>query len=259
MKQEDIRVSQDDSDEEIHIHYCTPSGGTNLKATVLFSHGFTVSGVESHRMFLEIAEVFTKNGMASVLFDYRGAGYSSGWFRDLKPSRELKDLLKVYNFTLKELSAPEPLGLLGQSHGSYLALMAIPKMQKLSTACLWGTSASPEARYRENLEKRPTHKGFMVLEKGFLLSPEFLDDMDNHDALEACEKIKQPIAFIHAGEDQTVPIEEGREAYEAVQSDEKEFKKIEGANHSYKRQPKLQEEAIEFTLNWFNSHLINKK
>ncbi len=256
MIQKHFRVKSKNEAEEIHVCLCTFQNATHNDPTIIFSHGFTVDGVESHRLFYETAEIFVDHGLSCILFDYRGCGYSSGSFKEFSPSREIEDLLEVYKFVIKEPSVPKgTLGLLGQSHGSYISVLAASKMFLLKAICLWGASASPLKRYKKNFEKLPKYNGLFVLEKGFLLSPAFLDNMAKHNAIQAIREISCPIAFVHAGDDKKVPVEEGKQAYNAVQTD-KWFELIEGGNHSYKRQPELQKRAILFSLEWFCKYLL---
>ena len=256
MRQQHFRIRPSEGAEEIHACLCTFDNATEKDPIVIFSHGFTVDGTESHRMFFEAAEAFVKHGICCMLFDYRGCSYSGGSFKDLRPSREIEDLLAVYRFVSTNPGVPRgTLGLLGQSHGSYIALLAAPQMPLLKAICLWGASASPLRRYRENLERLPRYKGLIVLEKGFLLASAFLDDMVQHNAIEACRRISCPVAFVHAGNDDQVPLKEGREAYNEIRT-AKWFELIEGGNHSYKGQPELQERAIMFSLNWFREYLL---
>lgn len=257
MIQKHFRIKPTKKDEEVHICFCYSERSKQGDPVIIFSHGFTVDGVESHRMFYEMAESFVKNGLNCVLFDYRGCGYSSGAFKNLCPSQEIKDLLAVYKFVLEELNITNKhIGLFGQSHGSYISLLTIPKMPLVKSVCLWGVSAAPLKRYKANFKKLARFNDLLVLDKGFLLSQTFLEDMAEHDAIEACHKISCPILFVHAGDDNIVPIEDGRKAYEEVSSNEKHFEVIDGGNHSYKRQPQLQQLATKLTLDWFCKYLF---
>ena len=258
MRQKHFRIRPVGEAEEVHVCVCFPDQVTEVSPSVICSHGFTVDGTESHRMFFEMAERLVLEGIVCVLFDYRGCGYSSGAFRDLRPSREIADLLGVYEFVLGDQEVPaHSLGLLGQSHGSYIAILAAPRMERLKAMCLWGASVSPLERYKQNFGRLSRHEGMIQLEKGFQLSPQFLEDMASQNAIEAAQHISCHVAFIHAGNDESVPVGEGRQAYEAVRV-AKSFELIEGANHSYKGQPALQERAFQATVQWFRNHLFKE-
>lgn len=254
MNREHYRIPSRDPNEGIHLCYFKTLN--RPAAVVLLSHGFTVDGTESHRMFVEIAASLQHHNIAALLFDYRGTGYSGGAHRDLTPSREIADLRCVHRFLVSEMAPRNAkLGVLGQSHGSYIAILTAPLLERIDAMCVWGASATPLERYRRNFSDLSRHGDDIMLDKGFLLGTHFLDDMARHDALEACARISCPVLFVHAGDDEKVPLAEGRQAFEGVQS-AKDFVVIEGGNHLYKRQPELQAKAVKETVAWFTRFLL---
>lgn len=257
MKQKHYRVKLKNAEEDIHLCHCIPENRKS-NAIVIFSHGFSVDGTESHRMFIEMAQALSSQNISSIMFDYRGCGYSGGKFEDLTPIREIEDLLAVYSFTINKIGINEKnLGLLGQSHGSYISLLSIPKMKSLKAICLWGTSVSPLERYHKNFSLLPKYNNMILLNKGFLLKDCFLKDMAKYDAIKSCKEITCPIKLIHAEKDEKVPLKEGNKAFNEIRAFKK-FEIIKDANHSFKGQPDLQEKVIQSTLNWFNKYLRNK-
>lgn len=78
MIKSDLRLARPDGGE-LHLHY---RAGVEERSgpTVIFSHGFTADGAESHRMFLRMADRYNALGIATIKFDYFGCGYSDGDF-----------------------------------------------------------------------------------------------------------------------------------------------------------------------------------
>jgi len=183
-------------------------------AVILFLHGN--AGNISHRLE-KIAEL-RHAGFAVLIVDYRGYGESSG-----TPSEAglHLDALAAWDHLTKGRGVPSHrIVLYGESLGSVPALALALRLE--------GGSEGP---------------GAIVLEGGFTSAVEmgrrvfpFLPiqwivraEMDN---LSAVRKVRAPMLFLHAGNDEVVPMEMGRRLYEASAARLKEFHEVPGTWHN---------------------------
>lgn len=251
----DERIGVGVSGEEIHVHLVRPDEG-DKHPFVILSHGFSVDGTESHRLFIHIMKALELIGIGSITFDHRGTGYSDGEFEDLTPTREIEDLKEAFDYLRrKPFVDTEKIGVLGQSHGSLIAILALAASSRIKTFCLWGASITPYDRYLKNLGKAILEKGVVCLQgKGYYLKKTFMDDLKRYDGLSCIERVSCPIMFVHAGSDEKVPLFEAKSAFERVKAP-REFVVIPGGNHSYKCQIELEKKAIEVTAKWFHEKL----
>ena len=80
MIKSDLRIDRQEGGS-LHLHY-RDAGDGQPRPTVILSHGFTVDGTESHRIFLRMADRYNAAGITTVNFDYFGCGYSDGDFSE---------------------------------------------------------------------------------------------------------------------------------------------------------------------------------
>jgi len=241
--------------EEIHMHIVRPTNGKRHPFVIL-SHGFSVDGTESHRLFIHLMNALEQVGCGSVTFDHRGIGYSDGEFEDLTLTKEIEDLKAVIDCLYKKPFVDKAnIGVLGQSHGSLVAVLALADDLRVKAFCLWGASITPYDRYLRNLGTEILEKGKVCIpNKGFYLKRAFMDDLGRYDGLSCIERIFCPTILVHAGSDEKVPISEAKLAFERIKAP-KEFVVIPGGNHSYKCQIELEKQAIEVTVGWFRKNL----
>lgn len=253
MKKKDLRVPVG-FNEELHLHVTYPFQNRNLDKfpCAILSHGFTVDGTESHRMFLKLANRLAMNGMIVINFDYRGSGYSDGEFEDLTVTREIEDLKAVVDYAVSMQKVDhDRIVVIGQSLGSYISILALYNDKRIKAFVLWGTPVELYKKFYNYFGKAWEEKGVICQEKGFYLKKDFLVDFKKYDELLCISKIEQPILFIHAGNDEKNPVNVVRILFEKAK-EPKTVEIIGGANHSFKCQKELEEKAIDKTTNWLS-------
>ena len=119
-------------DAKLEAWCCLPAAtaGRHRPPVVIMGHGF---GLQKDFGLVPFAEVFAKHGIATLLFDYRHFGGSSGTPRNLlNPWLQLEDWRTVINYTIAtsldgKVDATQ-IGLAGSSYsgGHVTALLANP-------------------------------------------------------------------------------------------------------------------------------------
>ncbi len=177
------------------------------RGAVLFCHGN--AGNISHRLFF--IELLNRMGMNTLIFDYRGYGWSEG-----KPTEEgtYRDAEAAWNYLLSEKKfKPGEIVILGRSIG--------------------GAIAARTAR-----EHKP---GALIVESSFtsvkdigaevypFLPVRWLSRYD-YDTLGFIRDVSCPVLVIHSPQDEIIPIHHGLSLYAAANAP-KEFLEIRGSHN----------------------------
>ena len=94
----------------------------NPVPAVVFCHGFTGSKVEAHYIFVKMSRALEKHGIASLRFDFRGCGDSTGDFINTTVMDEVKDTRHAINFICAQHGIDKNrIGVLGLSLGGAVA------------------------------------------------------------------------------------------------------------------------------------------
>lgn len=233
----------------LHCHYQEPALW-DTRALVVFSHGFSVDGTESHRMFNDLALAYNDAGIASLQFDYRGCGYSSGDFSAFTVSGAIADIGAVVAWA-RRMHGPEHLFLHGQSLGSAVASLATGRQTEPTGLVLWNLSAEIESRYPRLFGSGIlTEDRYCLSDKGLITGRVFMEDAATYDVLGAFPEIGQPVLFVNAGADEKSSAAYAEEAATRLAHDRYEVVEIPGANHSFKCQADLQELAAARSVEW---------
>lgn len=226
---------------------------------VVFSHGFSVDGTESARLFLDLAHavVLPMNG-AAILFDYRGNGYSSGKFEDMTFDSQAADLAAVLEWTTRTFPNPGPTYVWGMSFGCAVASYVAPNVPAVDGLILWCLSAELYDRYSERLGQDIVTNGHVFLDKGFKLNLSFLESLKGRDIYEAIRLFNRPTLLVHGTADTTASVELSRRAHAAA-IESSELVEIDGGVHGFKLQPEPMRHAIAATGNWLVRNLTHQQ
>jgi len=214
----------------------------------VFSHGFSVDGTESYRLFIELSDALSSHGYPSVLFDYRGSGYSDLAFEDMTFDTELADLNAVVNFA-RERFPDHHIALWGMSFGCAVTACVASRRSDISFMVLWCLSAEIHRRYREKLGVEIEERGYTYIDKGFKVKREFLESLKGRDVYAAIKDSSITSLLVHGDADTTASIELSRTAHKLA-PDNTTLREIKGGNHGFKLQPAQYKEAVEITLGW---------
>ena len=97
---------------------------------VIMLHGFGSNKVGRFRRYVTIANRLAQAGIASIRFDFRGAGDSEGTLAEVTIERLIEDACVVGAYIqMHPLINKEKIGFLGSSLGGAVALLAAAKLQ----------------------------------------------------------------------------------------------------------------------------------
>jgi pimeloyl-ACP methyl ester carboxylesterase len=237
-----------DSGSYVHAYVTRPISTDSKRTLFVFSHGFSVDGTESYRLFIELSGALLSLGYPSILFDYRGSGYSDLAFEDMTFDTELADLNAVVNFAREEFP-DHHIALWGMSFGCAVTACVASQRSDISFMVLWCLSAELHCRYRKRLGVEIEERGYTYIDKGFKVKREFLESLKGRDVYAAIKDSSIPSLLVHGDADATASIELSRTAHKLA-PDNTTLREIKGGNHGFKLQPGQYKEAVDITLDW---------
>jgi fermentation-respiration switch protein FrsA (DUF1100 family) len=206
---------------------------------IILCHGF-LSHKDSSK-YRQLAQVFARESIATVRFDFRGCGESEGLLSESSISRRWRDLQRVTEKGLDLEGFDGRLGLLGSSLGGYLALLEVSHNYKVNCAAVWSTPCHLIDLAERLPEVSPVE-----------FSQECYEDLLTVELLPRLKKV-QRILIVHGQKDQQVPSEHASKLYEVL-DEPKALHIIEGADHRFSAS-EWREEAISLTMEWFKRYL----
>lgn len=227
---------------------------------VLFFHGFTGSKHETHRLFVITARKLARRGIASLRFDFRGAGDSAGDFNQMSLSSMLQDARSALDFLQgQQQIEPRLIGLLGYSLGGLVAQLFLPEARNVRCCVLWAPVCDPRAAVARKASGGQTAKlvlhGVVDLD-GWPVGRRLVVEMQTARPLKKVIRSTAPILLLHGDQDESVPLSDSQSCLRALQTAGREasLKIIRDAGHTFDALP-LQEELINATVDWFQRHL----
>lgn len=212
------------SDESIDYHF---HPGTRSDTLVIIGHG--VTGNKDRPHLVALANGLSAAGWPCLRISFSGNGESEGRFEDSCITKEVGDLQAVLG------SVPDTASIVYAGHsmgGAVGVLTAARDLRIRALVSLAGMTHTAEFVKREFGDVTPD-EGLMWDEEACPLSKIFVDDLCQlGDTLSAAEAVTQPWLLIHGTADDVVPIQDGRDAFDAATC-EKEWLEIAGAGHSF--------------------------
>jgi pimeloyl-ACP methyl ester carboxylesterase len=249
--------------------------------TVVVCHGF--KGFMEWGFFPALAELLADRGFVVVRFNFSGAGVRPGEdrvsdldaFRADTYSRELAELRAIIE-GLEEITAGHcdrlRFGLLGHSRGGAIALLAAaepelaPEVRALVT---WSAIARLD-RWSAGEKEAWRRDGELLVANSrtgqrLPLGVGLLDDVERNgvalDPVTAARRRTAPWLIVHGGEDESVPVAEGRRLA-AAGGEGSDLEVIEGSGHTFGAGHPFDHPtphliaALNATQIWFRRHLI---
>ena len=196
-------------------------GSQPVRGTVIHFHG-NAANISNHIMAVRW---LPPAGYSVLVFDYRGYGASQG-----SPSREgaIADGAAAINFvrTRKDVD-PTRLIVYGQSLGGALAVNALAAAGTAGVQAL--VLEGGFVSYQE-LVRLKMHKSWLLWAFQYPVAYGlFSDDMSPAEVLPELADV--PLLVVHGAADGTVPIEAGRQLYDAFPGGDKEMWVVPNARH----------------------------
>ncbi len=226
-----------------------PAAQTPVLGSVLIAHCFSCG--KDIRTTLRLAKALADAGYAVLRFDFTGLGESGGAFESTSVSSNVSDLTRAATTLIER--GYGPCVLIGHSLGGAAALLAAHRLKTVSSII---TLAAPSAV--DHVRHLFTHKVDEIARQGkaevslggrpFCLGTGFLDDLNNHDVLEAAASIGRPYLVVIAGNDTVVEPANGHALADAAGSHATKVV-IDGADHMFSNRAhadELADRVLEF-------------
>ena len=201
--------------------------GTRADALVILGHG--VTGNKDRPLLVTLAKALSASGWPCLAISYSGNGASEGSFEDSNITKEIADLQAV----LEMVPADVKVAYIGHSMGGAVGVLTAARDMRIFTLISLAGMTHTAAFTRREFGDVTPGAGFMWEDEDCPLSQKFVDDLTQiGDTLSAAEALPQPWLLIHGSEDDTVPPQDGRDAYEAATSI-KQWLEIPGEGHLF--------------------------
>jgi len=248
------------------------------RPAVIVLHGF--KGFKDWGMFPALGSRLAQAGFTAVLPNLSGSGADDvGDFTHLDRfyrntfRADLEDLGVVIDAVAAgglDFVPPTSIGLVGHSRGGGVAVLAAPQDSRIramvtwaaiGTIRRWSDDALAEWRRRGHIDIVNTRTG-----QTMPIGTDLLDEIETQasstlDLESAASHVEIPWLLIHGGEDESVPLVEGKRLYQASPRDHTRFLEIAraghtfGAVHPFKGVTKELGEAMDATVHWLGRHL----
>lgn len=228
---------------------------------IVLLHGFIGSKVGEHRLFVKAARYFTEKGFGVFRFDFSGCGESDGDYADVTVTNQLDEVQTVLDYVSKLNAIDEQnIILIGHSLGGAVAALTASRDRRIRKLVLWSAVGTPYEDITEILGERAVSiakRSGKVDYQGFYVSRSFLNDLKNHQPLEAIRSYDGEALIIHAKEDEDIPKEHTARYLKSLQqrgqSKEVSTHYIENADHtfsSYQFEDELFAQSAEWLEKW---------
>jgi alpha/beta superfamily hydrolase len=235
-------------------------------AAVLICHGLNSQGFHVLKAYAQFAKSVCRKGFVAVLFDFRGAGKSTGTFD--YGIGEQEDVRCMLNYVA---SRPEVLSnrifVVGHSLGGAVSLYALQNDKRVRGLVLWSTPKNHDYNVRKFITRTRGKRGlysFLIASRidkiidvskfyrldvyGINLRPR--DVREKLMSLNECEAISKlhglPVLVVVGSDDKVVGVDEAQEVFDSAY-EPKSFLTIAAADHTFRLK---EDELVSATIDW---------
>lgn len=250
------KISLDFRGERLATVVTRPAGGGTDRIAVL-AHGGPGGVKEGPAdLYVELAGHLARGGIASVRFDFLGAGESSGRYRDMTITRQVEELDAVLSYVSDALQ-PSTLALVGESYGATIVLKAIRRVKCECLVLLWPAIWLLDETFASYVtaEKlaRAEQDGFIFEEEEEVGLPFLREVLATGDVSDGLRGLSVPTLFVHGDSDQEVPHQQSIRGAELVTGPERVVI-VPGGDHCLEA-PAEREVVYREAVNWLNEYL----
>ncbi len=224
---------------------------------VVMGHCFTCS--RHTRILTRICNALAQKGFMALRFDFSGNGQSQGSFAESSYTKHIAEMKSAANF-MSEKGASR-IGFGGHSMGAAISVLAAAEIKNVKAVCVLAGRLSEliPARYLNDLQKKELREtgqaSFDSRGRSLKLSENFFSDAHQHDIPGIVTSLQIPLLVIHGDQDDIIPVEETRSAYNLNPSNIK-LAIIPGADHMFSDEGH-REEIAAMAAEWFAESLDN--
>jgi uncharacterized protein len=206
-------------------------------------------------LYVDLAAHLGAAGIASVRFDFRGCGESTGGYRDMTIARQVEDLAAVRSF-VEAAYRPDAWGLIGESFGATVGLAGFDPAYRavvLLWPAIWLLDGAFESYVSEENLSTARRDGYVDLE-GEQIGIAFLDELQAvQDVSAPLRGLSTPVLFVHGEADSEVPFGQSVRAADLVSGPHR-LVGVPGGDHCLEG---AQEREIVYreTVTWLRDHL----
>jgi uncharacterized protein len=205
-------------------------------------------------IYVKLSEALAREGIASVRFDFLGAGESDGDYIDMTIANQAKEYHTVLQYVKQNKFGN--IGLVGESYGATIALSGLTKDIKALTL-LWPAIYLLDNTFApfvtEERQRELQENGYIVVDDD-KVGRAFIEELFEIDNLEdQVRKINIPTILIHGDQDSEVPHHQSEKAYTILQ-EPKKLIIVPGGDHCL-AQPHEQPIVIKEVVSWFKQYL----
>lgn len=242
------------------LHLPPAASAATPAPVVICCHGLTGTRVGSCYRQVTLARQLEADGVATLRFDFRGCGESSGRFEDVTAFSLIADLAAVVD-ALRGVPACDTgrVGLVGSSFGAFTAAQAADRIAGLQSLVFW----APVADLRRLMEQQMPPEAWRLLHDqgwvdhhGLPLGRSFFEQVPEEEGPTRLAAAARPLLIFHGSGDRQVPFEHG-EAYQRALSRagvEVRLERVEADDHAM-RGVGLNERIIRDSAAWFRRFL----
>jgi pimeloyl-ACP methyl ester carboxylesterase len=190
--------------------------GSRPEILVILGHGLTGNKDRPH--LVALAEGLAAHGWPCLRISYSGHGASDGDFENSCITREIADLQAV----LDAVPDMVQVAYVGHSMGGAVGVLTAARDLRIRVlVSLAGMTHTADFVQREFGDVTPG-AGFMWNDENFPLSQTFVDDLRHiGGTLSAAEAVTQPWLLIHGEDDDVIPLQDSRDAFEAADTEKR--------------------------------------
>lgn len=233
---------------------------------LLICHGMNAQGFHALRVYNQLAEEACKRGFIAFLFDFRGAGKSTGRFEyGIGEQQDVRCLLDYVASRPEVL--PGSIFIVGHSLGGAVSLYALQDEKRVRGIVLWSVPKNHDYNVRKFIARTKGRRGlwsFLILAGvdrifdvsrfykfevyGIDLRPK--DVREKLMTLDECRAISKlhdmPVLIVIGDSDKIVGEDEAREVFNSA-NEPKSLLKIESADHTFRGK---ESELVAATVEW---------
>ena len=206
--------------------FLTYASKDNAKGTIILLHG--IRAYKEH--FSPLAAELARQGYNTLAFDLRAHGSSGGNYCTFG-YYEKYDIVAAVDFLIHEEQLQD-IGIWGQSLGGAIALQTMSIDHRIKYGIIESTFSSFRLVAHDYISRLtgidvPIFSNYLIDRAGKIGNFNPDDIIPYKD----CEKILQPVLLVHGSKDDRISISHAHENFNHLESNEKYFLEIEGANH----------------------------